>query len=90
MLMGPSEVEVSEVGVPPVLHGMGQLPDILSETKDNSDTTDDEEPCLILRYGEVEDDSSHCEEHKEGGQSIVDFSHTCVTRSGTVRYRPQL
>ena len=75
MLMGPSEVEASEVGVPTALHGMGQLPYVLPETKDDSDTTDDEEPCLILRYGEVEDDSSHCEEHKEGGQSVVDFSH---------------
>ena len=89
MLMGPSEVEVSEVGVPPVLYGMGQLPDVLSKTKDDSDTTDDEEPCLILRYGEVEDDGSHSEEHEESGQCVVYFSHDGIIRSGTVRCRPQ-
>lgn len=87
--MGPSEVEVSEVGVSTALHGMGQLPDVLPETKDDSDTTDDEEPCLILRHGEVEDDSSYSEEHEESGQCVVDFSHDGIIRSGTVRCRPQ-
>lgn len=68
---------------------MHKLPDILPEAEDDGHAADDEEPGLVLRHGEVEDDSSHSEEHEESGQCVVDFSHDGIIRSGTVRCRPQ-